>query len=285
MSRNTKTSNGIPHRRLLAKEISSFRATIYGHYRIRGRELPWRNTDDPYHILVSEIMLQQTQVERVLQKYGPFIARFPHVIALAGSPLSEVLRLWQGLGYNRRALSLVKIARIVASELDGRIPEDPEALMRLPGIGQATAGSILSFAFQKPFVFVETNIRRTFIHHFFQDRKEVHDREIMPLVEATLDRTNPREWYYALMDYGSHLKGEVENPNRRSIHYSRQSRFNGSDRMIRGAILKILVEKGSVTTRKIISAVSNDSQRVTKILRTMECEGLIVRSGNTYKVA
>ena len=169
------------------------------------------------------MMLQQTQVERVIEKYGHFLTKFPDFASLSRSPLKEVLEAWQGLGYNRRALSLTKLAKVVVSQYGGRTPAKLEALMKLPGIGPATAGSILAFAFHESPVFVETNIRRTFIHHFFQDREGIHDCEIMPLVEATLDRSNPREWYYALMDYGSMLKKKIENPNKKSAHYVRQS--------------------------------------------------------------
>ena len=223
---------------LSSKEISSFQHLIYRYYNQHGRDLPWRNTDNPYHILVSEIMLQQTQVDRVIEKYALFIVRFPDVASLAKATLKEVLEVWQGLGYSRRAISLLKLAGTILSEYQGKLPADAEELVKLPGIGRATAGCLLAFAFRKPSVFIETNIRRVFIHHFFQDGEGVRDDEIIPLVEATLDRSNPRDWYYALMDYGSQLKKEIENPNKKSAHYTRQAPFENSDRKIRGAILK-----------------------------------------------
>ena len=145
----------------------------------------------------------------------------------------------------------MKLAGIIVSEYEGKLPADAEELVKLPGIGRATAGCLLAFAFRMPSVFIETNIRRVFIHHFFQDREGIHDKEIMPLVEATLDRSNPRDWYYALMDYGSQLKKEIENPNKKSAHYTRQAPFEGSDRKIRGAILKALVGKTSMTEEAI----------------------------------
>jgi A/G-specific adenine glycosylase len=272
-------------RRVSSKQISSFQHLVYTYYNIHRRDLPWRNTDNPYHILVSEIMLQQTQVERVIEKYSRFVERFPDVASLAKATLKEILEVWQGLGYNRRAISLMKLAGIIISEYQGKLPANAEDLMKLPGIGRATAGCLLAFAFRTPSVFIETNIRRVFIHHFFQDREGIHDNEIMPLVEATLDRKNPRDWYYALMDYGSLLKKEIENPNKKSAHYTRQAPFEGSDRKIRGAILKTLIKKTSMTEKDIITAISIEKERTKKILSALVKEGFIIRTGKTFRIA
>ena len=179
-----------------------FRDLILAHYRAHGRDLPWRQTTDPYRILVSEIMLQQTQVERVAVKYREFLERFPDFESLAHAPKSEVLLAWQGLGYNRRAIALQGAAQRVIEEYGGRLPADVETLATFPGIGKATAAAICAYAFNMPVVYIETNIRRIFIHFFFQDREGVRDDEILPLVERALDRENPREWYSALMEYG-----------------------------------------------------------------------------------
>jgi A/G-specific adenine glycosylase len=272
-------------RRVSSKQISSFQHLVYTYYNKHRRDLPWRNTDNPYHILVSEIMLQQTQVERVIEKYSRFVERFPDVASLAKATLKEILEVWQGLGYNRRAISLMKLAGIIISEYQGKLPANAEDLMKLPGIGRATAGCLLAFAFRTPSVFIETNIRRVFIHHFFQDREGIHDNEIMPLVEATLDRKNPRDWYYALMDYGSLLKKEIENPNKKSAHYTRQAPFEGSDRKIRGAILKTLIKKTSMTEKDIITAISIEKERTKKILSALVKEGFIIRTGKTFRIA
>lgn len=184
-----------------------FRGLVYDYYEKSGRHsLPWRNTRDPYKILVSEIMLQQTQVNRVLQKYEEFLKAFPDVGSLAEASTGEVLKIWQGLGYNRRALNLKRAAEIIKKDFRGEFPETAESLESLPGIGQSTRGAIMAFAFGTPTAFIETNIRSIYIHHFFKGEKNVHDREIMPLIEKTLDTENPRDWYYALMDYGVHLK-------------------------------------------------------------------------------
>jgi A/G-specific adenine glycosylase len=269
---------------LSSKQIFSFQRLIYNYYNKHRRDLPWRNTDNPYHILVSEIMLQQTQVERVIEKYNLFLSRFPDVVSLAKATLKEVLEVWQGLGYNRRAISLMKLAGIIVSEYEGKLPDDAEDLVRLPGIGRATAGCLLAFAFRKSSVFIETNIRRVFIHHFYQDREGVHDDEIMSLVEATLDRSNPRDWYYALMDYGSWLKKEIDNPNKKSAHYTRQAPFAGSDRKIRGTILKTFMGKTSLTEADIITNIGSETERTKKILSALVKEGFIVRTDKIYHI-
>jgi len=257
---------------------------IYSYYRKHARQFPWRETTDPYRILVSEIMLQQTQTFRVMGKYEAFIKAFPDFATLAGAQLNTVLSLWQGLGYNRRALSLKKTAEIVVSNFHGTLPDSYEELISLPGIGKATAGSILAFAFNKPIPFIETNIRRVYIHFFFNDREGITDSEILPLIEQTLDRENPRQWYYALMDYGAMLKKSVINPNRKSAHYTRQSRFEGSDRQIRGMILKALIAS-PMDEKALIETLAMDSSRVKKILVALEKEGFIVRERNSIRIA
>jgi len=186
--------------------VRRFRNQVYSYYGEYGRDLPWRMIDNPYHILVSEIMLQQTQVKRVLEKYEQFTRVFPDFPSLAGAPLRKILREWQGMGYNRRAIALKWIALKVVGEFHGNLPSSVEGLMTFPGVGRATASAITTFAFQHPTVFIETNIRRVFIHYFFYDMVYVKDSEIFPLVEKTLDTSNPRVWYYALMDYGVMLK-------------------------------------------------------------------------------
>ena len=205
---------------------------------------------DPYRIVVSEIMLQQTQTYRVEPKYLAFIKKFPNFRPLAKASTAEVLSAWQGLGYNRRALYLKKIAETVVKEYKGKLPSNSVELQKLSGIGPNTAGSIGAFAFNQPVVFIETNIRRVFIHFFFPKKQQVDDRDILKLVADTLDRKNSREWYFALMDYGATLrqaqgkllKGKFENPNRRSKHYAVQSKFEGSVRQTRGLILKTLLD-------------------------------------------
>jgi len=255
--------------------IGAFQKLVLSRYRAAARKFPWRETTDPYAILVSEIMLQQTQVSRVTEKFPEFLAAFPDVAFLAAAPLADVLAAWQGMGYNRRAIALQKCARIVTDEYGGRLPDDPTILATFPGIGRATAASICAYAFNRPVVFIETNIRRVFIHHFFNDGATVSDDEIRPLVEAALYHADPREWYNALMDYGTDLAKSVPNPNRRSRHYAKQSAFEGSDRQIRGAILKLLVAKGTLTRVALLREMNDDKNRVGAILAALEAEGFI----------
>ncbi|MFY9399663.1 MAG: A/G-specific adenine glycosylase [Desulfomonilia bacterium] len=255
--------------------VAAFRDKIYAYYRDHARSFPWRETTDPYCILVSEIMLQQTQAERVAQKYGGFISRFPDFQALAGAELCSVLEAWQGLGYNRRAVALKETARKVMEEHGGILPGDIEGLTRLPGIGRYTAGAVLAFAYNRPVAFIETNIRRVFIHCFFPESERVKDSEILPLVEQALDRENPRQWYYALMDYGAMLKAGLPNPNRKSAHYVRQAPFEGSTRQVRGMILKLLVSFGPLSETELIDKLDRDPCQVRQILLDLEREGFV----------
>jgi len=265
--------------------ISRFRSMVNRYYASNARPLPWRETDSPYHILVSEIMLQQTQVEPVEEKYRVFLDRFPDLGSLARAPLQEVLGVWQGLGYNRRAISLKETARHVVDRFKGTIPDSPEELKTLPGIGEYTAAAIAAFAFHRPVPLIETNIRAVFIHCFFLDREGVRDSEIRPLVEATLDAANPREWYYALMDFGVMLKRRLPNPSRRSAHHGRQAPFEGSDRQIRGKILRILLEVKSSSLGEITRLVGADAERVERILLQLEKESFIIRQRRGYRLA
>ncbi len=262
--------------------IRLFRDLILSYYRAHGRDLPWRRTIDPYRILVSEIMLQQTQVERVAVKYREFLERFGDFESLARAPRSEVLLAWQGMGYNRRAIALQTTAQRVVDGYGGRLPAAVETLATFPGIGKATASAICAYAFNMPVVYIETNIRRTFIHFFFQDREDVRDDEILPLVEQALYRENPREWYSALMDYGTGLKKRTANPNRRSASYTRQSRFEGSDRQVRGRILALVLEEGTVTEEELIARFCEEPGRVRRVLTDLAREGFIAESGGTY---
>ncbi len=268
----------------MPSQIRSFRARIYRYYDANGRDLPWRRNVTPYRVLVSEIMLQQTQVDRVIGKYREFLARFPNFKSLAEAPLPALLTLWSGLGYNRRALALQALAEKIVTEHRGRLPSDLEKLLSLPGIGKYTAGAVLSFAFNKPVVFMDTNIRRVFIHEFFHNSTTIRDDELLPLVEQTVDKASPRKWYNALMDYGAMLKQKFGNSNRKSAHYARQSPFENSNRQVRGTILKALVKESPLSRPQVVRKTGTDAERVKKNLLQLEKEGFIRKRGRMYFV-
>jgi len=226
-------------------------------------------------------MLQQTQAHRVIAKYNKFIQLFPTVESLAKASNIEVLRVWQGLGYNRRALFLKKSAEIICEKYTGKIPRIVEKLTGLPGIGYSTACAIATFAYNIPTVFIETNIRTVFIHFFFKEKENVSDQEILELVTKTVDKNNPRDWYYALMDYGVFLKKKYKNPSRKSKSYSKQSRFEGSKRQLRGNIVKLLLEK----KRLRLMEIDGDLETVKKVMEELEKEKLIKRKGSVYTIA
>ncbi len=250
---------------------SQFQDGVYRYYREHGRSLPWRDSCDPYEILVSEMMLQQTQVSRVLPKYHAFLDRFPTLNELSRSSLAEVFSLWQGLGYNRRAQALLQIAR----QCPRGLPDTREELLQLPMVGPATSAAVLAFAWNRPVLYLETNIRRVLLYAFFYEQQEVYDRTLYPVLEYLLDRDNPKQWYYALMDYGVYLTRLLPNPNRRSAHYTRQAPYQNSNRHVRGTILLILNERGPVRLDELVDYASFDPDRVRETALKLEQEGFI----------
>lgn len=264
--------------------ISTFRKVVYAYYRRHARQFPWRQTRDPYRIFVSEIMLQQTQAPRVIEKYNQFIKAFPDFSSLATAPLRKVLQVWQGLGYNRRALQLKRAATIVVTKFRSRLPQSVEELDSLPGVGRATAAAIVAYAFNQPVIYLETNIRTVFIHHFFPQRRRVSDRELLPLIQKTLDRKNPRRWYTALMDYGARLKKRFKNPSRRSKQYVRHEKFEGSRRQVRGRILWLLTSHKALTSISLARTIDRGRGVVKKCLLDLEREGLVTRSGSSWTI-
>jgi A/G-specific adenine glycosylase len=230
-------------------------------------------------------MLQQTQADRVAERFPGFIASFPDFPSLARAPLRRLLAAWSGLGYNRRALALKETAARIVARPGGALPRSPEGLRPLPGIGRATAASIAAFAFNAPVAFVETNIRAAFIHEFFPTRRTVDDRELLPLVAQTLDRRNPREWYNALMDYGAMIKARHGNPARRSAHHRGQSPFAGSDRELRGRALRLMLAEGAAGARLLAARLGEDVPRVKRILGGLARDGLVKRRGERWSIA
>ena len=288
-----------------AGDYDAFLRELAGFYQDHGRhDMRWRQpaTDgsmDPYRILVSEVMLQQTQVLRVTPKYEQFMRRFPGVRELAEAPLGEVLRLWTGLGYNRRARYLWEAARAVQQLPGAAFPDDLAGLRALPGIGPSTAAALLAYAFDRPVVLIETNVRTVLIHHFGSvqsgasgadgDASSVSDRQLAGLLEALLPRLGPsgsgltpRTFYWALMDYGTHLKKSVGNLNRRSRSYRRQSAFQGSQRQLRGQVIKLLAE-APLSAAQLEAQLADD--RLADVLAQLLAEGLVRRTADAYYLA
>ncbi len=237
---------------LLPSQIIEFQQKIYDFYTKNKRNFSWREDITSYKIVVSEIMLQQTQTARVKEKFENWIQIFPDFQTLAHAPQSQVLQHWQGLGYNRRGVALHTIAKMVTSIHNGNLPADINILQTFPSIGPNTAGSIAAFAFNMPTVFIETNIRTVYTCEFFSGKTEISDKDLMPYIQATIDEKNPRDWYYALMDYGVYLKKLLPRINSASKHYAKQSTFEGSKRQIRGHIIRILTQHHQLSHEEII---------------------------------
>lgn len=242
------------------------------------RPMPWREDTQPYYVLVSEIMLQQTQVERVLVKFNQFINAFPTVKALADAPLAEVLQLWSGLGYNRRAKFLHQAAQKIVHDFKGEFPDTQEELVSLPGVGVNTAGALLAYSFNTPALFIETNVRTVFFQHWFKDQDSVHDKEIRAALEQAIDVEHPREWYWAIMDYGSFLKRSGQGANKVSAHYKKQAPLKGSLREMRGMLIKML-SKADESERALERHFGGD-ERFQPAYEALLKEGLIEKTGS-----
>jgi A/G-specific adenine glycosylase len=271
--------------RSLPKRDRAFIETVWSYYRTNGRhDLPWRRTTHPYHIIVSEMMLQQTQVARVVSKYRKFLSRFPTTKQLATAPLREVLRHWQGLGYNRRAKYLHDAAKMVFKKHNGSWPHTYEELVTLPGIGTYTASAVLCFAYNIPTPLIETNVRTVYLDHFFKHRTKVSDKELLPHVTRTLDRKHPREWNWALMDYGAYRKATSGNSSIKSTTYIKQAPFKHSTRYVRGAIIRILTT-GPRSHRDLKALLPHtDSFLLKAQLQALSKEGLVVKVGREYRL-
>jgi A/G-specific adenine glycosylase len=264
------------------KRAKAFQDIVWRHFREEGRHFSWRKNNNlsAYKIWVSEIMLQQTQTSRVEEKIKPFLRKFPSAKKLSEAGQGAVLAEWVGLGYNRRALNLWKGAKYVRDELNGRIPKTVEELEKIQGIGHYTARAVATFAFDQRHAFVETNIRTVYFNHFFKGQENVTDKEILEMVEKTLPEENFREWYWALMDYGVWLKGQGKGMNSKSRHYTKQSKFEGSDRQIRAAIVRYLAKQGKTSVDNLVKNLDFDGDRIEEQIQKQYEEGMIhIRSG------
>ena len=277
-------------RALTIARIRKFQKTITDHYRAYGRDFPWRpptlqlrknGTADPYVVLVSEIMLQQTQVARVVPKYPRWIKRFPNPEALTKATVGDVVKYWQGLGYNRRALNLKRAAEIIVRRHKGIFPKTIREIGTLPGVGPYTAGAVAAFAFKTPSAFIETNSRTVYLHFFFKRRKRASDKEILTFIHRTLPKKNIREWYNALMDYGAMLKETAGNANTRSVYYTKQAAFKGSKRELRGALLRKATEQATISA----SDVASEKYVVADVLYELVHEGFLRKKGDCFMLA
>ncbi len=251
-------------------DYEQFTEEVWAHYCQHMRSMPWRDDPSLYNVLVSELMLQQTQVPRVLTKFAEFMSVFPTIESLASASLADVLIVWQGLGYNRRAKYLHEAAKYIVA--NGQ-PTDIEGLVKLPGVGKNTAGAIMAYVYNQPVAYIETNIRTVYFHHFYPNDANVSDARLLELVAATVDKEHPREWYWALMDYGAFLKSQGMGRLDVSKHYKKQSALKGSVREVRGQILRALVS-GDMTLADLKATLDADG-RFTPAFDGLLADGLI----------
>jgi len=257
----------LPHQ----KRIEVFRRKIFDFYGDNRRSFPWRETRDRYAVMVSEIMLQQTQAERVVSKFTAWMDRFPDVAVLASAPLRDVLALWSGLGYNSRGQRLQSSARMVTERFGGVVPAAPAQLKTLPGIGDYTCRSIPVFADNLDVAAVDTNIRRIIIHEFALP-EETSKRSIQIAAEQLLPPGRSRDWHNALMDYGS-LFLTSRATGIRSL--TKQSKFRGSKRWYRGRLLKELVASEQLLLEEIGERYSDCPWGIREIIDALVRDGLV----------
>jgi A/G-specific adenine glycosylase len=264
--------------------MNLFQQKIFNFYQNNKRNFVWRENITPYRIFISEVMLQQTQTARVVPKFENWMQKFSNFQTLANASQHQVLSAWQGLGYNRRGLALHASAKKIIQDFSGQLPSDPKILQTLPGIGPNTAGSICAFAFNLPVVFIETNIRTVFLHEFFSGQENISDQQLLPFIAQSVDHQNPRDWYYGLMDYGVYLKKELKASNKNSKHYTRQSKFIGSRRQVRGAIIRILTKLHTVSSDElfelVVQELPNNQHDISKIIDQLLVEKLLKKDKN-----
>jgi A/G-specific adenine glycosylase len=266
--------------------LKEFRSLILQFYEHHGRRFAWRQTSDPYRILLSEVMLQQTQTTRVQPKYELFLSLWPTFADLAGCSLDELLYHWKGLGYNRRALNLRKSAKMTEA-WGWTIPDDPALIASLPGVGKATSAALQAFCYQRKSIYLETNIRRVLLTCFFPDDEAVKDRRLESLLSLLAEGvTDMKCWYYALMDYGVLLKQLLPNANVRSAHYARQSPFENSNRQIRGQLIHLLSDTGAKEREQIQAVLSSfEEERIDNCLEQLQNEGFVQEKDGVYLIA
>lgn len=261
---------------LIRPRDTDFIKRVLMHYKRHGRhDLSWRTSITPYRILVSEVMLQQTQVSRVKEKFLLWMKTYPTLPSLGRAEFKDVLVLWQGLGYQRRAKALHEIAR-----KEKQIPKTFEKLLELPGVGTYTAGAVCAFAYNM-FVhpLLETNIRTALIETFHKRKTSVSEKQLfhdLVRLETSLvvRKVGARVWYYALMDYGAHLKANNISHNKKVKGYAQQSPYKGSLRELRAKILFVIAHEKTLPQDK----------RKSEVLEALIKEGYIEKRGRTYLI-
>ena len=293
--------------------IKQFQNEILQWYRENKRDLPWRKTRDPYTILVSEVMSQQTQISRALPKYEAWLVSFPTIYDLAQASVALVLKHWSGLGYNRRALNLKKTAEIIVSKYHGEFPQNEKELRLLPGIGVYTARALLCFAFNQQIAVVDTNVRKVILtqiitelgimnrelgvkknnkivdhnsYFLMQDSNrasQLTDKELLTIAEALIPKGKAYEWNQALMDYASTML------KKEKIPIPKQSKFRGSHRYYRGQILKLLVSEQTIAINELGGRIMNNYSKnnkewLQKLIEELQTEGFITITENTIQL-
>ncbi|MDR0784615.1 MAG: A/G-specific adenine glycosylase [Treponema sp.] len=267
-----------------SESISAFKTEVNAFFTQQGRSFPWRENTTPWGVAVSEFMLQQTQTERVTPFFKRWMERWPTPAALADASLEDALREWVGLGYNKRCRFLKECARVICVKHGGKVPETPAELTQLPGVGAYTAGAVACFAYNYPSVFIETNIRATILNFFFKDAASVSDKKLVPILEEALDRENPRQWYWALMDYGAALKKTGENPSRRSAHYAKQSTFDGSFRQLRGKVVRSLAIDGKANAEELAFRTGIAPDDLYRALSALNRDSIVAEQEGVYQI-
>ncbi|HWR27858.1 MAG TPA: Fe-S cluster assembly protein HesB [Candidatus Thermoplasmatota archaeon] len=271
------TSSQITSRNITTTEIKRFQKKVFSFYEKNKRDLPWRKTIDPYKILLSELMLQQTQVKRVILYYEKWIARWPTIDALASASLPEVLHMWMGLGYNTRAKNLHTTARKIVATFNSDVLQAMKQYKELPGIGKYTSQAVQIFSSNSDLVTVDTNIRRILISEFKLPIK-IADKELWLLAETCLPLGESRDWHNALMDYGAlHMTAQKTGIKPKT----QQTQFEGSNRQIRAQILRCLLQK-SMSFSELEKTVGIGQMRLGAILDKMMNEKIIENKNKTY---
>jgi A/G-specific adenine glycosylase len=258
-------------------KVTQFQNKILQYYKKNGRDLPWRNTTDAYNILISELMLQQTQVSRVIDYYTTWLKTWPTIQHLAQANFKDVLQAWMGLGYNTRGINLHKASKIIVQHYNADVIAAMDEYKKIPGVGKYTSQAVKIFSTNADIVTVDTNIRRIFIHEFDLSQ-DISDSELWSIAQHCLPKGKSRQWHNALMDYGAmYLTSKKTGISPKT----KQSTFEGSDRQIRAQILRDLLNT-PLTIHDLTQHYDHTTDRLLKILEKMKKQGIIKKEKEKY---